>query len=80
MECNMKKAECIIHFRNYLMEQEDITRTNALSSDMLPAGFQLMGLLTGRQCCQASHTTSSISPNPAGFDAETRPGSNLWAL
>jgi len=32
MECNVKKAECIIHFSNYLMEQEDTARTNALSS------------------------------------------------
>lgn len=45
----MKKAECIVHFSNYLMEQEDTARTNTLSSDTLPAGFQLIGLLTGRQ-------------------------------
>ena len=80
MECNTKKAECIIHFSNYLMEQEDTTGTNTLSSDTLPAGFQPMSHLTGRQSCQASHTTSSTSPNPAGFDVETRPDSNLWAL
>lgn len=76
----MKKAECIIHFCNYLMEREDTTRTNTLSLDTLPTGFQLMGLLTGRQSCQASHTTSSTSLNPTGFDAETRPGSNQWTL
>lgn len=52
----MKKAECIIHFTNYLME--DTTRTNTLSSDILHDGFQLMGLLAGRQSCQASHATS----------------------
>lgn len=52
----MKKAECIIHFTNYLMK--DTSRTNTLSSDMLHAGFQRMGLLAGRQSGQASHTTS----------------------
>lgn len=56
MECNRKKAECIIHFTNYLME--DTSRTNTLSSVILHAGFQLMDLLAGRQSCQASHTTS----------------------
>lgn len=76
----MKKAECTIHFSNYLMEQEDTTRINALSSDTLPAGFLPMGLLTGRQSCQASQATSSTSPNPTGFDVETRPGSNQRAL
>lgn len=70
----MKKPECIIHFSNYLMEQEDTTRTNTLSSDTLTAWFQLAGLPTGRQSCQASHTSSSTSPNPAGFDEETWPG------
>lgn len=45
----MKEAECIIHFSNYLMEQEDTTRRNALSSDTIPAGFNPVGRLTGRQ-------------------------------
>lgn len=41
MERNTKKAECIIHFSNYLMEQDDTTRTITLFSVSLPAGFQL---------------------------------------
>lgn len=41
----MKKAKCIIHFTNYLME--DTTRTNTLSLDKLHAGFQLMTFWQG---------------------------------
>lgn len=53
----MKETECIIHFSNYLMEQEDTTRMNALSSDMILAGFNPMGPLIGRQSYRVSHTT-----------------------